>query len=165
MWPHSLTWPTALPGESCMAAPSLQPVEILLVEDSASDAELMVEALGEGRLTVRVTVIEDGEQAVQYLRRQGRHRDAPRPDLILLDQHLPRLNGHEVLDCIKNDDNLHLIPVVMLTSFDTDEVICEAYDRHVNCCVAKPADLDQFAQTVKKIETFWLRTARHHRAP
>jgi two-component system, chemotaxis family, response regulator Rcp1 len=143
-----------------MAARPSRPVEILLVEDSAGDAELMVEALGESDLPLRVTVIEDGEEAVQYLRRKGAHRAAPRPDLILLDLHLPRKNGHEVLADIKQDESLRLIPVVLLTSFDTEEAIREAYDRHVNCCVRKPSDLDQFALTVKKIETFWLQMAR-----
>jgi two-component system, chemotaxis family, response regulator Rcp1 len=140
-------------------------VEILLVEDSPNDAELMLEALHEGQLNVRVHVVADGEEALQYLRRQGAHRAATLPDLILLDLHLPRKNGHEVLADIKADNELRLIPVVLLTAFDTDEAIREAYDRHVNCCVRKPSDLDQFALTVKKIETFWLQLARLRRQP
>jgi len=143
--------------------PPRQTIEILLVEDSAGDAELMVEALGESDLAVNVTVIEDGEEAVHYLRRQGRHHRAGRPDLILLDLHLPRKNGNEVLADIKQDESLRLIPVVLLTAFDTEEAVREAYDRHVNCCVRKPSDLDQFAQVVKKIETFWLQMARRPR--
>jgi len=135
-------------------------VEILLVEDSHGDAELMVEALSESELTLRVTVVEDGEEAIAYLRRQGPHREATRPDLILLDLHLPRKNGHEVLADIKQDESLRLIPVVVLTAFDSDEAIKEAYDRHVNCCVRKPSDLDQFARAVKTIENFWLRQVR-----
>jgi chemotaxis family two-component system response regulator Rcp1 len=142
-----------------------RPVEILLVEDSAGDAELMVEALGESQLAPRVTVVEDGEQAVQYLRRQGKHAAAPRPDLILLDLHLPRKNGHEVLADIKQDESLRLIPVILLTAFDTEEAIREAYDRHVNCCVRKPSDLDQFTLAVKRIESFWLQLARLVREP
>jgi two-component system, chemotaxis family, response regulator Rcp1 len=145
------------------ARSSRPPVEILLVEDSPGDAELMVEALQESDLNVRVTGVEDGVEAVRYLRRQGDYRDAPRPDLILLDLHLPRMNGHEVLADIKQDETLRLIPVVLMTAFDTEEAITEAYDRHANCCVRKPSDLDQFAQTVKKIETFWLRMARRPR--
>jgi len=147
------------------ARPSRPPIHILLVEDSAGDAELMVEALGESDLALRVTVVEDGEEAVQYLRRQGTHRTAARPDLILLDLHLPRKNGHEVLADIKQDESLRLIPDVLLTSFDTDEAIREAYDRHMNYCVRKPSDLDQFALAVKKIETFWLHRARLPREP
>jgi chemotaxis family two-component system response regulator Rcp1 len=141
-----------------------RPINVLLVEDSAGDAELMVEALeSESALSPRVTVVEDGEEAIAYLRRQGRHADAPRPDLILLDLHLPRKNGHEVLADVKQDESLRLIPVVLLTSFDSEEAIREAYDRHANCCVRKPSDLDQFSLAVKKIETFWLQMARLHR--
>jgi len=141
--------------------PSRPPVEILLVEDSPGDAELMIEALEESDMPVRVTHVEDGEEAVCYLRRHG----ALRPDLILLDLHLPRKNGHEVLADIKQDESLLLIPVILMTSFDTEEAISEAYERHVNCCVRKPSDLDQFAQAVKKIEMFWLRTAVRRREP
>jgi two-component system, chemotaxis family, response regulator Rcp1 len=141
-----------------------RPIDVLLVEDSAGDAELMVEALlSESALSPRVTVIEDGEEAIAYLRRQGRHANAVRPDLILLDLHLPRKNGHEVLADVKQDESLRLIPVILLTSFDSEEAIREAYDRHVNCCVRKPSDLDQFSLAVKKIETFWLQMARLHR--
>jgi chemotaxis family two-component system response regulator Rcp1 len=141
-------------------------VDVLLVEDSAGDAELMVEALlGESDLNLRVTVVEDGEQAIDYLRRRGAYRGATRPDLILLDLNLPRKNGHEVLADVKQDESLRLIPVILLTSFDTEEAIREAYDRHVNCCVRKPSDLDQFALAVKKIETFWLQMVRLHREP
>jgi two-component system, chemotaxis family, response regulator Rcp1 len=141
------------------ARPRGHTVEVLLVEDSPNDAELMLEALGESSLPIRVTVVEDGEEAIDYLLRRGAHRDAPRPDLVLLDLHLPRKNGHEVLADIKQDDILRLIPVVVLTAFDSDEAIGLAYERHVNCCVRKPSDLDQFAQTVRKIESFWLQQA------
>jgi chemotaxis family two-component system response regulator Rcp1 len=144
--------------------PSLRPpVEILLVEDSHSDAELMVEALQDSDLVVRVSGVEDGEEAMRYLRREGPYRDAPRPDLILLDLHLPRKNGHEVLADVKQDESLRLIPVVLMTAFDSDEAISEAYERYANCCVRKPSDLDEFAEAVKQIETFWLRLARRPR--
>jgi two-component system, chemotaxis family, response regulator Rcp1 len=166
MSPSSLTWPIASAGVSHVPTRPPRPLDVLLVEDSAGDAELMVEALlSESALSPRVTVVEDGEEAIAYLRRQGRHADAPRPDLILLDLHLPRKNGHEVLADVKQDESLRLIPVILLTSFDTEEAIREAYDRHVNCCVRKPSDLDQFSLAVKKIETFWLQMARLHRQP
>jgi chemotaxis family two-component system response regulator Rcp1 len=145
------------------ARTSRQPVLVLLVEDSPGDAELMTEALEAGDLPVCVTHIDNGEEAVQYLRREGEHRDAPRPDLVLLDLHLPRMNGHEVLTAIKQDEGLRLVPVVLLTGSDTEEAFQEAYDRHVNCCVAKPSDLGQFAEVVRKIETFWLQLASRHR--
>ena len=147
------------------ARSSRPPVEILLVEDSPGDAELMVEALLESDLNVRVTGVEDGEEALRYLRRQGPYGDAPRPDLILLDLHLPRRNGDEVLSDVKQDATLRLIPVVLLTAFDTDEAISAAYGRHANCCVRKPSDLDEFAQTVRKIETFWLQQASRRPRP
>jgi chemotaxis family two-component system response regulator Rcp1 len=165
MSPPPTTWPLAALGDRSMSVRPTRPIDILLVEDSAGDAELMVEALAECHLAPRVTVVEDGEQAVQYLRRQGKHAAAPRPDLILLDLHLPRKNGHEVLADIKQDESLRLIPVILLTAFDTEEAIREAYDRHVNCCVKKPSDLDQFALAVKKIENFWLQIARLSRRP
>jgi two-component system, chemotaxis family, response regulator Rcp1 len=137
-----------------------RPVQFLLVEDSPSDAELMVEALRESTLPLRIAIVEDGEEAIRYLRRQGPHQEAPRPDLILLDLHLPRKNGHEVLAEIKEDESLRLIPVILLTSFATDEAIRQAYDLHANCCVSKPSDLDQFTQAVHRIESFWLQHAR-----
>jgi len=139
------------------------PVEILLVEDSPDDADLMVEALREGTLSPRVTVVEDGEQAMDYLRRRGAYADSPAPHLILLDLHLPRKNGHEVLTEIKQDGLLRRIPVVILTSSDNEKAIVNAYELHANCCVNKPADQEQFAQAVRRIESFWLQVARRTR--
>jgi len=135
-------------------------VEILLVEDSPDDADLMVEALKEGTLTARVTVVEDGEEAVDYLRRQGAYTMVTTPDLILLDLHLPRKNGHEVLAEIKQDAVLRRIPVVIMTCSDNETAFLIAYDLHANCCVSKPADQEQFALVVQKIERFWLQIAR-----
>jgi len=140
------------------------PVEILLVEDSPDDADLMVEALHEGELTTHVTVVEDGEEAICYLFRQGPFAEAVRPDLILLDLHLPRKNGHEVLAEIKQDDSLRRIPVIILTSLADEQNFRDAYDLHANCCVRKPVDLDQFALTVQKIEHFWLHVASARRS-
>jgi len=135
------------------------PVEILLVEDSPNDAELMVDALHEGGLDVRVTVVEDGEEAIMYLRREGDYASANRPHLILLDLHLPRKNGHEVLAEIKQDAQLRIIPVVIMTGCDSEDAIQQAYDLHANCCVRKPVDLEQFDLAVKKIERFWFQVA------
>jgi CheY-like chemotaxis protein len=135
------------------------PVEILLVEDSPDDADLMIEALREGRLAVHVTVLEDGEQAVEYLRGASDAAPTVRPDLVLLDLYLPRKNGHEVLAEIKRDPALRRIPVVILTSSDDERAFLAAYDLHANCCVPKPADQEQFAQVVRRIEHFWLSVA------
>jgi CheY-like chemotaxis protein len=132
-----------------------QPIEILLVEDNPDDAALTVDALHDGRVRNRVTVLEDGVEALDYLRRQGRHVDAPRPDLVLLDLNLPRKNGREVLTEIKQDPDLRRIPVVIMTSSDDEKDILAAYNLYVNCYVTKPVDLDQFIAVVKTIEHFW----------
>jgi len=131
-------------------------VRILLVEDSPDDADLMVEALKEGVLDTRITIVEDGEEALDYLRRQGPFATAPAPDLILLDLHLPRLNGFEVLAEITRDELLRSIPVVILTLSDKGKVIPEAAELHAHCYVTKPTDQEQFALAVNKIQQFWL---------
>jgi CheY-like chemotaxis protein len=135
-------------------------VDVLLVEDSPDDADLMMEAMKDGELDLRVTLVEDGQQALEYLYRQGPYADASRPNLILLDLHLPRKNGHEVLAEIKEDATLRRIPVVILTATENEQAILQAYDLHANCCVSKPADQEQFALVVRKIEQFWLRFVR-----
>jgi CheY-like chemotaxis protein len=132
-------------------------LEVLLVEDDAADADLMVEALQEGELALHAVLVEDGEQALDYLRRQGPYVGASMPGLILLDLHLPRVNGHEVLAAIRRDDDLRRIPVVVLTASGNEKAILDAYDLHANCCVRKPMDQAQFAHVVQKIERFWLR--------
>ncbi len=133
-----------------------EPIEILLVEDSPDDADLTIDALREGRVRNRVTVVDDGVEAMAYLRRQGKYAQAPRPDLILLDLQLPRKNGHEVLAEVKLDPHLRRIPVVVMTSSDNEKDVLAAYNLHVNCYVTKPVDLDQFIRVVKSIEHFWL---------
>jgi len=136
-------------------------VQILLVEDSPDDAALMVEALKDSRrLTHHVIVVEDGEEAIGYLRREGNWPTVPTPDLILLDLHLPKKSGHEVLAEIKEDAVLRRIPVVIMTATDNEQDFLTAYDLHANCCVSKPLDPEQFAEVVKKIEHFWLHVAR-----
>ena len=134
--------------------------DVLLVEDSPDDADLMIEALKDGELSLRVTLVEDGEQALDYLHRRGAYTEAHRPGLILLDLHLPRKNGHEVLADIKEDPGLRRIPVVILTADENEHAILQAYELHANCCVCKPADQEQFALVVRKIEQFWLRFVR-----
>jgi len=131
------------------------PIEILLVEDSDDDACLTIDALQAGRVRNNITRIEDGVSALAFLRREGRYAQAPRPDLILLDLHLPRKNGFQVLEEVKQDPNLRRIPVVMMTSSSDDHNILKAYDLHVNCYVTKPVDFDQFIGVVKSIEHFW----------
>jgi two-component system, chemotaxis family, response regulator Rcp1 len=158
MPPIRTPWPAVLGGDGPMPAPSDR-VEILLVEDNSDDADLMVKALQKCELNPHVTVVEDGEEAIHYLYRQGAFGGAARPDLILLDLHLPRKSGHEVLAEIKEDDRLRRIPVIIMTSSEDERSFQTAYDLYANCCVCKPGDLDEFADTVNKIEDFWLRVA------
>jgi len=136
------------------------PVQLLLVEDSPDDADLMIEALRTADLNVCVTHLEDGEAAVAYLRGNGNGQAEPRPDLILLDLHLPRKNGFEVLAEIKEDPDLRRIPVVVMTSADAEVVFVEAYNLHANCCVSKPVDQDEYRLAVKRIERFWMHVAQ-----
>jgi len=131
------------------------PIEILLVEDNPDDACLTMDALRDGRVRNNINLVEDGEAAMAFLRREGRYASAPRPDLILLDLNLPRKNGREVLAEVKQDPSLRRIPVVIMTSSDDEKDILRAYDLYVNCYVTKPVDLDQFIRVVKSIEHFW----------
>jgi two-component system, chemotaxis family, response regulator Rcp1 len=132
-----------------------RPVEILLVEDNPGDVRLTREALKEGKVRNNLHVAQDGVEALAFLRREGKHAGAVRPDLILLDLNLPRKDGREVLEEIKADPELRLIPVVILTSSQAEKDIVRAYDLHANCYVSKPVDLDQFITVVKSIEDFW----------
>jgi CheY-like chemotaxis protein len=133
-----------------------KPIEILLVEDSPDDACLTIEALRDGKVRNHISHVEDGEAALHFLRRVGAHDQAPRPDLVLLDLCLPKKSGREVLEEIKQDPELRRIPVVIMTTVDDRDEIREAYNRHANCYVNKPVDLDQFIGVVRSIEDFWL---------
>lgn len=131
-------------------------IEILLVEDNPADVRLTREALKEAKVRNQLHVVEDGVAAMEFLTRQGEYADAPRPDLILLDLNLPKKDGREVLEEIKQDDSLKRIPVVVLTTSQAEEDIVKTYSLHANCYVTKPVDLDQFITIVKSIEDFWL---------
>lgn len=135
---------------------NVKPIELLLVEDSEADVRLTMEALGEAKIKNRLSVVEDGVEALEFLRRQGPHADAPRPDLILLDLNLPRKDGRQVLREIKADDSLKRIPVVVLTTSKSEEDVLRAYDLHANCYITKPVDFGRFMEVVKSIENFWL---------
>lgn len=135
---------------------SFNPIEILLVEDNPGDVRLTTEALNEAKVRNRLTVVEDGVEALAYLRREGRYADAAVPDVILLDLNLPKKNGHEVLAEIKADPVLKRIPVVVLTTSKADEDIVRSYNLHANCYISKPVDLEQFLIVVQSIEDFWL---------
>ena len=133
-----------------------KPVEILLVEDSPGDVRLTMEALKEAKVLNNLNVAADGIEAMAFLKHEGTHAKAPRPDVILLDLNLPRKDGREVLAEIKADPNLRRIPVVVLTTSRAEEDIFRAYDLHANCYITKPVDFKQFLEVVQSIEDFWL---------
>jgi len=135
------------------------PVEILLVEDNPGDVRLTKEALREGKVYNNLHWAKDGVEALEFLRRQGKHAKAPRPDIILLDLNLPKKDGREVLEIIKGDDTLKNIPVVVLTTSKAEEDVLRSYDLHANCYVTKPVDLEKFITVVQSIDRFWLTIA------
>ncbi|MBU4234299.1 MAG: response regulator [Desulfobacterales bacterium] len=131
------------------------PIKILVVEDDPDDVELTKEALLDAKVVFDLNVVADGVAAMEFLRQEGRYRQATRPDLILLDLNLPRKDGREVLAEIKGDEDLKRIPVVVLTTSSAEEDVMQAYNSHVNCFITKPADFAQFIKVVKSIEDFW----------
>ena len=139
---------------------NVKPIELLLVEDSEPDVRLTIEALHEAKVKNRLWGVEDGVEAIDFLRRQGKYADSPRPDLILLDLNLPRKDGRQVLKEIKADDSLKRIPVVVLTTSKSEEAVLRAYDLHANCYITKPVDFNRFMEVVKSIENFWLTVVR-----
>jgi len=132
------------------------PVEILLIEDSLADVRLTQEAFKDAKVLNNMNVVTDGVEAMRYLRREGEHQGAARPDLILLDLNLPRKDGREVLAEIKADPNLKRIPIVVLTTSRAEEDVLRAYNLHANCYITKPVDFTQFISVVRSIEGFWL---------
>jgi len=132
-----------------------RPVEILLVEDNPGDVRLTREALREGKVRNHLHVVEDGVEAMAFLRHEGQYADAVRPDIVLLDLNLPRKSGREVLAEIKTDEDLMRIPVVILTTSKAEEDILKSYNSHANCYITKPVDLEQFIKVVQATENFW----------
>ncbi|OGS37041.1 MAG: response regulator [Elusimicrobia bacterium RIFOXYB2_FULL_49_7] len=133
-----------------------QPIEILLVEDNPGDVRLTQEAFKDGKVMNNLHVVQDGVEALAFLRKEGRYSSVPRPDMILLDLNLPKKNGGEVLAEIKADPDLKRIPVVVLTTSKAEEDVLKTYDLHANCYVTKPVDLDQFLLVIRTMEEFWL---------
>lgn len=130
-------------------------IEILLVEDNPGDVRLTQEALHEAKVRNQLNVVPDGVEALAYLRREGKYARARRPDIIFLDLNLPRKNGREVLEEIKNDPGLKTIPVVILTTSTAEQDILESYQLHANCYVTKPVEMDGFIKAIKCVENFW----------
>jgi two-component system, chemotaxis family, response regulator Rcp1 len=131
-------------------------IDILLVEDNAGDARLAREALRDGKVRNALHHVWEGEEAMAFLRRTGKHTAAPRPDLILLDLNLPRMNGNEVLAEIKRDDSLKSIPVVILTTSSNERDILRSYNLHANCYITKPVTMVEFIRAVTAVQDFWL---------
>jgi len=132
------------------------PVHVLIVEDNPDDVDLTMEALRDAKLRVKTSVVEDGEEAMRFLRREGEFAHADRPDLILLDLNLPKKDGREILKEIKQDPGLKRIPVAVLTTSSDEADIVRAYDLHANCYLTKPIDFPEFIKVVKLFEEFWL---------
>lgn len=137
-----------------------RPIVVLLVEDNAGDVRLTREALKEGKVRNSLMVAGDGVEAMAMLRREGPHGDAARPDLVLLDLNIPRMDGREVLAEIKKDPALRRIPVVVLTTSKAEEDILRTYDLHANCYITKPVDFEKFVSVVRSIDDFWLTVVR-----
>lgn len=137
-----------------------QPIEILLIEDNPGDIRLTREALKDAKIKNNLTVIEDGKDAYDYLLQKGAYKGAIKPDLILLDLNLPKMDGRELLQKIKSDTALRVIPVVVLTTSKHEEDILKSYDYHANCYINKPVDFNNLLTIVKSIEEFWFKIVK-----
>jgi len=133
-----------------------RPIEILLVEDNPGDIRLTQEVLKEGKVQNNLRIVENGVEAISFLHKDGKYSSALTPDLILLDLNLPKKDGREVLQEIKNDDELKKIPIVVLTTSQAEEDILKVYNLNANCYISKPVELDEFINVVKSVEDFWL---------
>ncbi|MDZ7737582.1 MAG: response regulator [Bacteroidales bacterium] len=134
----------------------LKSIDILLAEDNPGDADLAIEALEESKMKNRLFTVSDGQEALDFLYKKGKYQDMPRPDLILLDLNMPRVDGREVLKIVKEDKDLRSIPIVILTTSKAEEDIIKSYNLHANCYISKPLDLDKFIEVVNNIEDFWI---------
>jgi CheY-like chemotaxis protein len=136
------------------------PIQVLLVEDNPGDVELTRLALQEGKLLIDLSVVGDGVAVLEFLRRQNEYVNAPHPDLLLLDLNLPKKSGHEVLAEIKADERLRRIPIVILTTSQSEEDILKSYNLHANCFITKPVSFEQFIQVVQSLEDYWFTIVR-----
>jgi CheY-like chemotaxis protein len=138
----------------------LKPIDVLLVEDDPGDTLMIQEAFTDNKVRNRLSTVSDGVEALAFLRREGAYADAPRPELILLDLNLPRKDGREVLEEIKDDPELRTIPVVVLTTSEAEEDILRSYSLHANAYVTKPVDFDRFIEVVRQIDEFFVEVVR-----
>jgi len=142
-----------------MSTPN-DPVEILLAEDNPGDVMLTKKALEEGKLANNLHVTTDGVDALEFLRQDGEYADAPRPDLVLLDLNMPRKDGEDVLEAMQADESLRRIPVVVLTSSESEEDIAKSYELNANAYLTKPVDFDGFVEIVNRMEDFWFQVVK-----
>lgn len=140
-------------------------VRILLVEDNEGDVVLTLEALKEAKVINAIDVARDGDEALRYLRKEGAFIEALTPDLIFLDINLPKVDGTEVLQFIKNDDRLKIIPVIMLTTSDSEKDVLKSYYNHANCYITKPVDMEKFMEVIHAIKNFWISIVTHPKMP
>ena len=134
----------------------MKPIHILLVEDNEGDVFLVKEAFEEGKIINKISVTRDGKEAMDFLDKKGKYENIQLPDLILLDINLPKKNGHEVLEYIKEKDELKQIPVIMLTTSSSEKDILLSNKNHANCFITKPVDVDHFLKVIYSIENFWV---------
>lgn len=134
----------------------MNPAHILLVEDNEGDILLTKEALEDAKIHIKLSVVKDGKEAIDFLSKEGKYQDVALPDLLLLDVNLPKKNGHEVLKYIKENENLKHIPVIMLTTSSSEKDINQAYKNYVNCYITKPVEVNDFLAVVATIENFWI---------
>ncbi len=134
----------------------MRPIHILLVEDNEGDVFMTIEALQERKIVNKISVVNDGKEAIEFLEKEGRYTTVEYPDLVLLDINLPKKNGHEVLAYIKNSEKLKHIPVIMLTTSSSERDIQMSYQNHANCFITKPVDADDFLKVVSGIENYWV---------
>lgn len=135
-------------------------IEVLLVEDDPGDVLMTREAFADHKVANRLSVVSDGVSALEFLRKEGEHAEAPTPDLILLDLNLPRMDGREVLAAVKDDPRLRQIPVVVLTTSEAEEDVLRSYELHANAYVTKPVDFDRFIDVVRQIDDFFVTVVR-----
>lgn len=134
----------------------METIHILLVEDNDGDILLTTEALEDGKIVNKISVVRDGKEAIDFVNREGKYEEAGTPDLILLDVNLPKKNGYEVLQHIKSSEDLKQIPVIMLTTSSSEKDIMQSYKNYANCFITKPVEVNEFMNAVAKIEDFWI---------
>jgi chemotaxis family two-component system response regulator Rcp1 len=143
-----------------LATPEADSIELLLVEDREADIELTRQGLAEIGAPIKLHIARDGVEAIAFLRRESSHQSAPRPHLVLLDLNLPRMDGRELLAAIKGDAQLKLVPVVILTTSESDRDVAEAYAHHANAYMVKPVEFDRFVEVIRSIADYWFNAVK-----